>query len=65
MFDVGYYLRMLRYINIVKVAEHDFKLFIRALKFEESQFFILFEFCKVGNLIATETGYFESCFYFC
>lgn len=60
MFDVGYYLRMLRYINIVKIAE-----FIRALKFEESQFFVLFQFCKVGNLIATETGYFESCFYFC
>ena len=56
---------MLRYINIVKIAEHDFKLFIRALKFEKSQFLVLFQFCKVGNLMATETGYFESCFYFC
>lgn len=39
MFDVGHYLRMLRYLSIVKIAKHDFKLFIRAIKFEKFQFF--------------------------
>ena len=43
MFDVGHYLRMLRYMNI---AEHDFKLFIRALKFKKSQFLYCFSFVK-------------------
>ena len=39
MFDVGHYLRMLRYLSIVKIAKRDFKLFIRAINFEKFQFF--------------------------
>lgn len=43
MFGVGHCLRMLRHMNI---AEHDFKLFIRALKFKKPQFFVLFPLVK-------------------
>lgn len=57
MFYVGRYLRMLRYSRIVKIAKHDLKikLFLRTICLKASNFYILFQFYQVGNLIATET----------